>query len=116
MPEDAWLDGEEVAPDTFDELLTLLLRRGAAHLVYRGQPKYDLPLVCALSRALRKRAEAGGLTSLESMESMSRNRDFEQEIDGIETSLLRRFMEQAKGLAFPDLPARTDRLGWWELM
>jgi hypothetical protein len=50
------------------------------------------------------------------MESMVVDRDFTRHVFNVETKLLRVFMEQAKGLALPDLPPRIDRLAWWELM
>lgn len=50
------------------------------------------------------------------MESMVVDEDFARHVDEVETKLLRVFMEQANGLALPDLPPRTDRLAWWELM
>jgi len=93
-----------------------LLRRGATHLVYRGQQEYDWQLECKLSRALRDEAQAGGPINNELMESMVVDADFNRHVDEVETRLLRAFMEQSKGLTLPDLPARTDRLAWWELM
>jgi len=116
VTEDRWPHDQEVEPDTFDELLALLLHRGATHRVYRGQRNYGCPLVCTLSRALRKEAQAGGPVNYELMESMVVDDGFNRHVDEVETRLLRAFMEQAKGLTLPDLPARTDRLAWWELM
>lgn len=116
MPEDVWPHDQEVEPDTFDDLLTLLLRRGTAHLIYRGQLDHDWPLECTLSRALREEARNGGPISEELMGSMVRDEDFTRHVARVESVHLRYFMEQAKGLRHPDLPARTDRLGWWELM
>jgi hypothetical protein len=116
VPEDSWPPDQDVEPENVDELLTLLLRRGATHLVYRGQRDYDWPLVCTLSRALREEAQAEGHNKYESIESMVVDPDFNRHVDEVETRLLRAFMEQAKGLTLPDLPDRTDRLAWWELM
>jgi hypothetical protein len=105
-----------VEPDSFDELLALLLRRHAADLVYRGQRLYGWQLVCKLSRALREEALAEGHNKHESIESMAVDPDFNRHVDEVETEFLRTFMEKAKGLMLPDLPGRTDRLAWWELM
>ena len=116
MPEDIWPYGQEVKLDDFDELLALLLRRNTAHLVYRGQAKYEWTLECTLSRALREEARNGGPISESLMGSMVRDEDWTRHVAEIESVHLRYFMEQAKGLRHPDLPARTDRLGWWELM
>lgn len=116
VSEDNWPLDQDVEPKTFDELRDLLLRRGATHLVYRGQRDYDWPLVCTLSRALRDQALAGGPIEHDLMESMVVDTDFTRYVNDVETKLLRVFMEQAKGLALPDLPPSTDRLAWWELM
>ncbi len=116
VSEDNWPLDQDVELKTFDELRDLLLRRGATHLVYRGQRDYDWPLVCTLSRALRDQALAGGPIEHDLMESMVVDTDFTRYVNDVETKLLRVFMEQAKGLALPDLPPSTDRLAWWELM
>ena len=116
VPDDNWALSDDVAPETFDELRHLLLRRGTTHLVYREQRDYDRPLVCTLARAMRDQALVGGPIDHDLMESMVVDKDFTRYVEDVETKLLRVFMEQAKGLALPDLLPRADRLAWWELI
>jgi hypothetical protein len=116
VSEDHWPLGQDVEFKTFDEVRDLLLGRGATYLVYRGHRDYGWPLVCSLSRALRDQAIAGGPIDHELMESMVVDETFTRHVHDVETKLLRVFMEQAKGLAIPDLPDRSDLLAWWELM
>jgi hypothetical protein len=116
VSDDNWQLDQDVEPDTFEEFCELLLRLGGTHLLYRGQRDYDWPLVCTLSRALREQAVAGGPIDHDLMESMVTDEEFDRHVFEVETKLLRVFMEQAKGLALPELPPQTDRLAWWELM
>lgn len=112
-----WPVDEEVIPTSWSELLEKLLGRNTEHLIYRGQRRYHWPLVCTLSRAIRDRAsEGGGPIDLAAMESMVRNRPFDEYVRSVEAKLLRNFMQQAAGTGVPYLPAPEDRLGWWELM
>jgi hypothetical protein len=111
-----WSIDKPVEPNTFDQLVDLVLRRSTPHLVYRGQRDYEWPLVCTLSRALRDQALAGGPFDHGLIESMVVHEDFNRYVDHVEITLLRVFMERAKGLALPGLPPATDRLARWELM
>jgi hypothetical protein len=116
VADDEWEVDVVVDLDTWDELLTALLRRGATHLLYRGQRDFDWQLACKLSRSLRAQAEAGGPIPLGLMESMVVDDGLNRHVERVETSLLRSFMEAAQGFGVPDLPPAADRLGWWEVM
>ncbi len=111
-----WLPNHEVEFDTWDEFLIAVLNKGGAHSLYRGQQKYGWLLSCTLSRRLRDQATAGGPVEIELLESMVHDQRLFDLVEGVETTLLRTFMETAQRFATPDLPTTEDRLAWWEIM
>ena len=55
------------------------------HTLADAAKAYDWPLVCSLSRALRKEAQAEGHNKYESIESMVVDPDFNRHVDEVET-------------------------------
>jgi hypothetical protein len=101
--------------ESWNELLRLLMSRGRRTVIYRGHGQARWALTCTLVRRMRDSLPSdsrwAGL-----MESNVRDEGLDDHIKRSERRMLRVFMDRAEELRTPDLPARDDRLAWWELM
>jgi hypothetical protein len=103
-------------PDSWQDCIRLLLDLGGENVIYRGQKRYDWPLLSSLERALLKYAEKEDERKFQLMQGMSADTTTELWIRNVEDALLQRFREQAVRFGIPNLPASWDILGWWEVM
>lgn len=107
--------GKVIEPPSWEDLLGLLMRLGGKSIIYRGQSRASWSLTCTLTRRLRDRLGPDSPLGM-TMDSSVRSPELDDLIHRSEQRMMRIFVDRASELGIPDLPARDDRLAWWELM